>query len=195
MHSVFDWISQYGYAGLFVLLTLGILGLPVPDETLLTFCGYLVWRGQLHPVGAFFAGFGGSMCGISLSYFLGRTFGHRFVHRFGRYVGATEARIEHIHAWFERLGSWLLAVGYFIPGVRHFSALVAGMTRLAFPKFAIFAYLGAACWVAAFLSLGYFVGDKWEETAQLFDRYMLFICLAIAAVLLAVWFYRKRQNK
>ena len=42
MEIITQWISHYGYFGLFSLLMLGIVGLPVPDETLLTFAGYLV---------------------------------------------------------------------------------------------------------------------------------------------------------
>jgi membrane protein DedA with SNARE-associated domain len=44
---VLAWIAQYGYLAIFSLLVLGIVGLPVPDETLLTFTGYLVFRGHL----------------------------------------------------------------------------------------------------------------------------------------------------
>ena len=43
----FVWIAQYGYLAIFCLLMFGIVGLPVPDETLLTFTGYLVYKGTL----------------------------------------------------------------------------------------------------------------------------------------------------
>ena len=63
MHMLFPWVSHYGYAALFGLLMVGIVGLPVPDETLLTFSGYLISKGKFHPALAFAAGFGGSGCG------------------------------------------------------------------------------------------------------------------------------------
>jgi membrane protein DedA with SNARE-associated domain len=44
MSTIVYWIAHYGYLALFGLLMLGIVGLPVPDETLLTFAGYLVFR-------------------------------------------------------------------------------------------------------------------------------------------------------
>ena len=44
---ILSWITEYGYAAIVGLLMLGIVGLPVPDETLLTFTGYLVFRGNL----------------------------------------------------------------------------------------------------------------------------------------------------
>ena len=52
MERIFEWVSHYGYGGLFVLLVLGIVGLPIPDETLLVVCGYLVSKGRLNPLAA-----------------------------------------------------------------------------------------------------------------------------------------------
>ena len=75
MDSVFTWVAAHGYGAVFLLLLLGVVGIPIPDETLLVFCGYLVWRGTLHPVPAFFSALAGSWCGISLSYTIGRTLG------------------------------------------------------------------------------------------------------------------------
>ncbi len=194
MESVFAWISQYGYAALFILLVLGIVGLPVPDETLLVFCGYLIWKGRLQATGAFLAGFGGSACGISLSYLLGRKYGRRVIGRYGRYFGFTEERLARVERSFLRLGAWLLATGYFIPGVRHFTALVAGMAGLDLRRFALFAYAGAAIWVATFLSLGYFAGEKWQQTSALAHRYILFAAACAAVLILVGWLIRRSRR-
>ncbi|MBA2251795.1 MAG: DedA family protein, partial [Nitrospirales bacterium] len=45
MDQAFAWIADYGYVAIFGLLVLGIVGLPVPDEALLTFVGYLSFQG------------------------------------------------------------------------------------------------------------------------------------------------------
>lgn len=173
---------------------MGIVGLPVPDETLLAFCGYLIARGKFHPVPAFATAFAGSACGISLSYLIGRTAGYGAAHRYGKYVHLTEDRIERVHHWFERIGDWLLMIGYFIPGVRHFTALVAGMSRLGYPKFAVFAYTGAAVWVATFLCLGYAVGEKWQAVIAVVHRYTI-ACLAIGVIVAtAIWLGRRRAK-
>jgi len=52
-------------------LILGIVGLPVPDETLLVFCGYLISTGKLGMTETYFAALAGSCCGITVSYFIG----------------------------------------------------------------------------------------------------------------------------
>src|ERR1035437_6564797 len=117
--QVLAWIAQYGYLAIFSLLVLGIVGLPVPDETLLTFTGFLVFQGHLSLPLAVLSGFAGSACGTPLSYVLARTFGLKFIHRYGRYLRITEDHVEKAHAWFRRPGHWSLTFGYFIPGVRH----------------------------------------------------------------------------
>ena len=79
----FEWITRYGYAGIFVLLMLGIVGLPVPDEALLTFVGYLSFKGELAVVPSLVAAFLGSSTGISLSYGIGRVVGPQVQARLG----------------------------------------------------------------------------------------------------------------
>jgi membrane protein DedA with SNARE-associated domain len=197
--QVLAWITEFGYLAIFSLLVLGIVGLPVPDETLLTFTGYLVFRGTLSLPIALLSAFAGSICGITLSYVLGRTFGLTLIHRYGKYLRITQGHVEKAHAWFRRAGHWSLTFGYFIPGVRHFTAYAAGMSELEYPPFAFFAYGGAALWVSTFIGLGYLLGERWQAVQKDLDHYFL-IGLVIAAVLLAVaylvwrkWYRKPRQ--
>jgi membrane protein DedA with SNARE-associated domain len=89
-----------------------------------------------------------------------------------------------------RFGPILLTVGYFVPGVRHFTAVVAGMSSLPRRKFAIFAYAGAGLWVGTFLMLGYVFGDGWQHSSEVVHRYVTLATCAIAATLVVVWAVR-----
>ena len=189
--QVLAWITQYGYIAIFSLLVLGIVGLPVPDETLLTFTGYLVYQGHLWLGGAFLAAFLGSACGITLSYILGRTFGLRLIHRYGRYLRITEAHVEKAHSFFRKAGHWSLTIGYFIPGVRHFTAYAAGMSELEWPTFAAYAYSGAAIWAGTFIGLGFLLGERWKSVQANMDHYALGLTLACVAAAGAYWAWRK----
>ena len=130
MHEYSHWFAQYGYSALFVLLVAGIVGLPVPDETLLTWAGFMVYRGKFELEPMLLAGFLGSACGITLSYLLGRTAGLYAVHKFGRFLRIDDSKLQRSRQWFERFGKWVLVFGYFIPGVRHFTALAAGAEEI-----------------------------------------------------------------
>jgi membrane protein DedA with SNARE-associated domain len=187
--QVFAWISHYGYAGIFCLLMLGIVGLPIPDETLLTFTGYMIYAGHFKPVPAYGTVLAGTACGITVSYTLGRTFGLALIHRFGKYIHLTEERLSKAHAFFERVGHWSLTFGYFIPGVRHLTAYAAGVSYTAPHVFALFAYLGALLWSGTFVLLGYFLGDRWQVvSARIHHNLVLVTCVVgVLVVLYLVW--------
>jgi len=191
-----QWITHHGYAGIFSLLVFGIVGLPVPDEWLLTFSGYLIYKHTLLFLPTFGAAFLGSACGITVSYTLGRIFDTYVLVKYGRFFHMTPQRLERVHSWFERRGRWTLLIGYFIPGVRHLTGYVAGVSELSFANFALFAYTGAFFWAAVFITVGYILGEQWNRVLQsLHETKLLVIGLAIAAVLayVAIRYFRDRR--
>jgi membrane protein DedA with SNARE-associated domain len=135
------------------------------------------------------------MCGITLSYILGRTFGLALIHRYGKYVHLTEERIRYAHNWFERVGRWGLTFGYFIPGVRHFTAYAAGMSELTAHEFALFAYSGAFLWASTFIGLGYFLGERWAATSERIHRYLLIATGVLVVLALLYLGWRKWQAR
>ncbi|MHB9074813.1 MAG: DedA family protein [Desulfobaccales bacterium] len=173
------WIKTYGYLGIFSSLVLGIFGLPVPDETILAFVGYLVSKQYFHPVPTLLTAFLGSICGITVSYAVGRTLGLPLIERYGRYLHLTPERLAQAQQWFEKYGKWSLFGGYFLPGVRHLTALSAGVSGLEYRHFAPFAYSGGLLWVATFLTLGYVVGDEWHKIMPRVHSYLLMLVAAV----------------
>jgi membrane protein DedA with SNARE-associated domain len=167
------WLTNYGSITLFVLLALGIVAFPVPEETLMVFAGILMGSGKLGIPSTIIAAFAGSLCGITTSYVIGRTAGSYFTHRYGKWLGLTEAKLERAHYWFEHYGKWSLFVGYFIPGVRHFTGLIAGTTALDLRQFILFAYTGGIFWVSTFLSIGYFFGEYALTMYASFEKFEL----------------------
>jgi membrane protein DedA with SNARE-associated domain len=189
------WIAQHGYGGLFTLLMLGIVGIPIPDEFLLTFAGFLVFKQRLSLIPTIASAVAGSCCGITLSYGIGRAGGHRFVRRFGRYVHLTEERLDKVHAWFDRRGHWALTFGYFFAGIRHVTAIVAGSSRLALSHFALFAYGGALMWATGFILLGYVVGDQWSAASEQAHHVAEAITAAAIVGVLIYLGVRRRRRK
>ena len=195
LEHVILWITQYGYLALFFLLMLGIVGLPIPDETLMVFCGYLIQRGTFHAAPTWITAFAGSICGITLSYLLGRTLGLTVVYRYGKYIRFTPERLDKVLKWFERVGHWALFIGYYIAGVRHFSAVVAGTSGLSWPSFARYAYAGAAVWVTTFLTIGYFVGEKWEVMAEQLHHNLATVSAVVLSMVAAYLLWRWWNNR
>ncbi len=182
LHWIKHFIKTYGYLGVFGSQMLGMFGLPVPDETILTFTGFLIHKNYLHPVAAFLAAYLGSVCGITLNYLVGRYVGWPLLHKYGFYLRLTDDRINQAHRWFETYGKFALFLGYFFPGLRHLASFTAGASRLEFRIFAPSAYSGGLCWVATFLALGYFLGEEWHQITPLVHAY-LWVAVSLAVFL------------
>ncbi|MHB8125822.1 MAG: DedA family protein [Desulfitobacteriaceae bacterium] len=179
------YISQYGYVGLYFILAVSILGIPVPDEFLLTFVGYLTYSGKLNPIFAILSAIMGSSTGITAAYLLGKFFREKVLLYLKRHAGSQ--RLERVFNWYHRHSGILLAIGYFIPGVRHLSGYIAGLSQLNYRYFAFFAYLGATIWSTLFILLGRLLGSRWNTILPIIHRYSLL--LGVLAVLLSILFY------
>ena len=194
MQHVDQFLAHYGYFALFGLLMLGIVGPLIPDETILVFSGIAIHHGEMQAVPALLVAIAGSLCGITLSYVLGRTGVVYALHRFPllqRHVGS---RLPEAQKWFERFGKWTLFFGYFIAGVRHFTALVAGTSGLRPQTFALYAFPGGCIWVACFLALGYYVGEGWQRLAHNLDTAALVLAVVIA-IGGVIWWFRQRGTR
>ena len=189
------WISTYGYAAIFALLMLGIVGLPVPDETLLTLTGYLIFSGTLHFFPAFVCAFLGTLSGITISYLIGRVGGARFIHRFGGRLHIRQASVDRVHLWFSRWGHWTLTIGYFIPGIRHVIAIVAGSSGLEYRAFALFAYSGALFWTGLFICAGYYLGNSWQAFPETMTTIAFWVLGAVIVGCLAYWVVRVLRKR
>lgn len=157
VHVFAEWILEYGAPILFLMLVVGIVGLPIPDETLLVISGVLIAKGKLDAVPIIIAAITGSICGITISYVLGRWMGPWVERKFTSWFKISPEKIQKVENWYQRIGKWILLIGYFIPLVRHLAGFVAGGSKLNFKDFMIFAYVGALIWCSTFLSIGYFL--------------------------------------
>jgi membrane protein DedA with SNARE-associated domain len=122
-----------------------------------------------------------------LSYWLGRK---GVVYALRKLAGP---HVQKAHEWFEKYGRWTLFFGYFLAGVRHVTALVAGSTELPYREFAVFAYPGGVIWVATFLGIGYFVGDQWPRLEKWFHDGAL-TATVVLIVLGAAWWLLKKKG-
>ncbi len=195
LHDIFlIWLKTYGSFALFGLLALGIVVLPIPEEGLLIFAGYLMFTGGLYIAPAVLAAYGGAITGITMSYFVGRL-GRKFLlKKYNEWDGLRE-KIDKLHDWFRRYGKWTLFFGYFVPGVRHFTGLTAGISRLEYPVFALFAYIGAVVWASLFLSVGYFFHHYISTIYKLARNHVdTLLTILILGVLFYIWYRMKNDQ-
>lgn len=175
METVSYLVLHYGYLAIFALLMLGIFGIPIPDELLLTFAGYLVFRGELQLVPTMLVVVSGSIFGISLNYVVGRAIGANLIFKYL----AKFNRLSKLQNFSKRLDGRVVFWGYFLPGVRHWVTVAAGIAKLPLAIFALFAYSGGFIWSVLFISLGYFLG---REGALLSQKICLHLQITVGVI-------------
>jgi len=189
------FLASYGYVAIFTLLMLGIVGPLIPDDTILVLSGLAAHSGKLHLPTTIAVAYAGSLCGITLSYALGRTGLIRVVERWPPAHRWVERHQPAVERWFGRYGKWTLFFGYFVAGLRHFTALTAGMSKVDVRTFMVYAYPGGFLWVVSFVTLGYFVGDQWEHLQHQFERGALIALAGLAAAAAAGWWWQYRKKR
>ena len=195
MQSLFLCIIKYSYLGIFVALGLGILGLPIPDETLMAYAGFLVFQGKLNYFYTVIVAFAGTLCGITIGYILGRRFGYPFIERYSDKMRVNYDHVRKSEEFYRKYGKFALFVGYFIPGVRHLTAIFAGVSLMPYRTFACFSYLGGLLWTITFVSFGFVMGEKWRKVSIYSERYIIPVVLVSILILLIAIYWRSMDDK
>ena len=101
-------VEHWGYAAIFAIIVLGNVGLPVPEETVLTLARYLVWRGDLRLWLVLIVGVASASVGDNVGYWLGRRLGGPALRRYGTRVWLSPAKVDATQRFVQeawRLGS------------------------------------------------------------------------------------------
>ena len=188
-----ELIHHWGYSAIFVILLLGNVGVPVPEETVLLVGGYLIWRRQLRLPLVLAIGIVGAVIGDNIGYWLGRQYGRPVIDRYGRWLLLTSERLEPMERFVKRHGPLAVFVARFLPGFRFVAGPLAGIAGLPFRRFFPANLLGAVTYVPIAVAVGYAVGyelgDQVERLRGLvgdLERLVLAVAV-IASVLLWVW--------
>lgn len=194
-NHVQDFLYYYRYSGLLLLLTGGMIGIPVPDEFLMTFCGFQTSLGHMHFGKTLFFATLGSFLGMNLSYWIGRRLGMPFLHKVAPFLHLNEKKIARAEHWFQRFGDRLIIIGYFFPGFRHFTAYFSGMSRLNYGRYVALAVMGAFLWSITFVTLGRILGVHWHKITLILHAYLVRGGIILAAVVFFVYLWSVKRGR
>ncbi len=160
-----QFISNYGYLAVFILMLAESACIPVPSELTMLFAGALsagaVAGAHLNLGLAIAAGVAGNVAGSYLAWGIGIYGGRAAWHRWGRYILLRDDDIDRGERWFDRHGTKAVFFGRLLPVVRTFISLPAGLARMPAGRFGIYTVLGCIPWTAALACTGYLVGRNW----------------------------------
>jgi membrane protein DedA with SNARE-associated domain len=188
-----DLLEYWGYTGLFGIVILGNLGLPVPEEGALIFAGYLVWAGQLHLLNVLIVGILGAVFGDNLGYWFGRQYGQNAILRYGHRVFITPARLDKAQRFVARYGSYGVFIARFLPGLRFMSGPIAGSAGMPFLTFFAANLLGGLIYVPLSVGVGYVLGRGFGGTFRAIEHvagrveYLALVLLVLTAIVILAW--------
>jgi membrane protein DedA with SNARE-associated domain len=191
------YLAEYGYWAILALVLVEDFGIPVPGETVLIAGAVEAGTGQLNVILVAVVGFAAAIAGDNIGYAIGRFGGRALVARWGKYVFLTEERLAKAEHFFNAHGGKVIVVARFIEGLRQANGIIAGVSRMHWLKFLVFNALGAALWVACWVSAGYFGGRHIEAIYHYVTQYSLYalIALIVAALAWILLFIRRRRRR
>ena len=190
-----ELLNSYGYIIIFISLFLELIALPLPGEIIMGYCGFLIYQGSLNYFSTILVTTLGAISGITTSYYIGKLLGMPFFYKYGKHIGLTLEKLEKISGWFDKFGNKLLAIAYFIPGVRHITGYVSGITNVPYRKFADHGYVGAFIWTVIFITSGRMLGENWTLLHKYVSKYLIIVVILVGIISISICIYKKFNSK
>ncbi|MEK7621604.1 MAG: VTT domain-containing protein [Patescibacteria group bacterium] len=195
MFDLVSLIEGAGYLGLAAIIFAesGILiGFFLPGDSLLFTAGFLAAQGYLSIVPLIILLFAAAVLGDAVGYLFGKKVGPKIFSRPGSFW-FRPAHIEKTKLFFERYGAKTILLSRFLPAVRTFAPIMAGVGGMRYRVFAIYNAVGALLWAGGITLLGYIFG----QTIPNADRYIVPVVAAIiiVSILPTVWQIIKERRK
>ncbi len=146
MSVLHQYLLDYGYPTLFVVVLLESLGIPGPGQALLITAALLAAHGKLDITAVLVTSISGTVIGGCIGYWIGTRGGHALILRFGRYIKVGEPELMRLEASFERYGFWFVLLARFFEVLRQIQGIVAGAVEMSFRRFFLANLLGGVLW-------------------------------------------------
>ncbi|MGL4655006.1 MAG: DedA family protein [Sarcina sp.] len=206
MHSIMDKIMNFsvylidvlGYPGLFVAGALEFVGLPVSGEVLIPLAGFMVKKGHLNFILSFIILNLGSILATLAMYAVGYYFNNWAKNLMKRKLYKNEEKLNNLSDWFKKNGPMVSFLARFIPFIRVYVSLIAGIERVPVVAFTIYSSAGIIIWNAFFFVIGYYLGDYKPYLKYLTEYKDILLILSIVLVILIIGIIlliKKRKNK
>ncbi len=157
----FQWVHDWGYAGIVFLMALESSVFPVPSELVIPPAAYWASQGRYSFTGVVIAGTVGSYIGAAATYWVARWLGRPLLVKYGYLVFCPETKLLRAERWLARYEAGGVFFARLVPVVRHLIGIPAGIVRMPFGVYSVMTILGAGlwCWVLAWFGASV-LGDR-----------------------------------
>jgi membrane-associated protein len=153
-----QWAGLFGLAAIIFSETGLLVGVFLPGDSLLVTAGLFAAKGYLNIYALTPALTLAAICGNSLGYFIGRATGPRVFKRENSLFFNKNHAIR-AHEFYEQYGKKTIVLAQFMPVIRTFSPVIAGVAGMRFSTFIAYNILGAFLWIWSMLGIGFFLGN------------------------------------
>jgi len=182
-------ISSLGYFGVFLCMTIESACIPLPSEIIMPFSGYLIYTGAFNIYLVTLFGALGNVAGSVIAYVIGYYGGRPFIEKYGKYFFMSKHDIDMADKWFDKYGPIATLVARCLPIIRTFISLPAGISKMKFPIFALYSFIGSLPWCFGLAYIGLKLGENWNTLGSYFHKFDIVIgAILIAGV--AYWIKR-----
>jgi membrane protein DedA with SNARE-associated domain len=190
-----EFVAQYGYWAVAILLLCENAGLPVPGETTLLFASFLAYSAHsLHLGWIIVIATCAATLGDNIGYAIGYYGGRRLIERYQNFFRVGPEALARGEALFAEYGAFTIFFARFVFGMRVIAGPLAGVLKMRWRAFLVFNFLGAALWVSVIASTGYLFGRHWRVLVRVLSR-VNFAILIVAVVLALYAFWRRRGKR
>lgn len=167
MEALLEFITHFGWLAVVAVIFAEsglMVGFFLPGDSLLFVSGTLVQREIFQVNISLFIAllWIAAVAGNSTGYYIGRKFGRKLFRRPNSRFFRQEY-LQQAETFYEKNGSKTIVIAMFVPIVRAFAPVVAGIAHMSYRKFVLFNVVGALVWVSSFTLLGYLAGSVIEE--------------------------------
>ena len=138
---------------------------------------------------------------LTLAGFLGNVVGYEIGRKIGEPLYARDGRIikrkyfDQTTAFFDKHGNKALVIGRFVPFVRTYVTVVAGVTRMQRHRFFLWSLVGAVLWVVSVTLLGYFLGGAFPALGEQIDKaIVLIVAFSLLPIVFEWWRHRRTSG-
>ncbi len=189
-----ELIGKYGYVGIALILILGGLGLPIPEEVPIIIAAVLTRNGQMSAVPALLSCLAGVLLGDFVVYMLGYFYGEKVLKlRLTRRL-LTRQREAQIKGYFHRHGFKILVSGRFVPGFRTAAYLTAGILKLPALKLLVTDLVAATLSTLLMYGLGILFANQIQKGIREAQQWIVLLVGVGLSAWLLYRFYRARQR-
>ena len=191
-----EYLAQNAYIVIFMTVFAEQVGLPLPAGPVLVSAGALAAAGRISLVRALMVSLVASLLGDLLWYMLGRRYGKRVLAFLCRISIEPDHCVRSTQDGFARHGPWLLVLAKFVPGLSTVAPPLAGVVRIAIPRFLLLDSAGILTLSLILMGAGYWMGGPLGRLARWFAGAGSWIILLLVAPFLAYlgWKYLRRRR-